>query len=96
MDIVVIVIVATLLLIGIISYFMVGKLKKEVWEGELIDKREETITSNDSDSIVYTLYIKTNQGTDKKVHVKKKLFETFTAGDKVIKVKGETYPKKAS
>ncbi|MCW3082459.1 MAG: hypothetical protein JWR87_3889, partial [Segetibacter sp.] len=40
------------------------------------------------------LYVKTNQGLDKKVYVKKKFFDTLIIGDNLIKVKGETYPRK--
>lgn len=94
MPVFIIVIVVTVLLIGAISFFLIGKSKKEVWEGQLIDKRQESSGSDDSETTSYCLYVKTNQGLDKKVYVKKKFFDTLIIGDNLIKVKGETYPRK--
>lgn len=93
MPVYIIVIVATVLLIGLISFFMIRKSKEEAWEGQLIDKREEISGSDDSETTNYRLYVKTVEGLDKKIYVKKKLFETLVVGDSLIKMKGETYPR---
>jgi hypothetical protein len=90
----IIVIVVTVLLIGLISFFMIRKAKEEVWEGQLIDKRKETSGSDDAETTTYCLYVKTIDGLDKKIYAKKKFFDTVIIGDNLIKTKGETYPRK--
>ena len=94
MGIVIIVIFSTLVLIRVVWYFIMGRLKKDVWEGELTKKQEEVSNSGDYDTTNYVLYVKTNEGLQKRVYVKKKLYDELTAGDKLIKVAGEAFPKK--
>lgn len=94
MDVVVITVEGTLILIGIIAYFIVSKFKKEAWEGELVDKHEETSSSGDYDQTYYAVYVKTTEGKNKRVTVKKKLYNELNVGDRLVKVKGETHPKK--
>jgi len=95
MDIVIYTVIGTLLLIGIIAYLLHIKNKNDEWEGELVDKRVETSTdSNDVETTHYALFIRTASGNNRHVRVRKNVYEQFAIGDKLVKVKGETAPKK--
>jgi hypothetical protein len=87
-------IAGTVVLIGIIAYLIKSKIKKEAWEGEVVDKREETSTAGEYDSTYYNIYVKTTEGLQKKVTLGKKVWDQFAIGDKLLKVKGEAVPRK--
>jgi hypothetical protein len=93
----VIVIVSTLVVIGLISYLIYTNNKKQAWEGELVEKRIDTYTGgNDNDTIHNVLIVKKTDGKLKKVYVTEKVYNQFLLGDKLIKVAGETVPKKTA
>jgi hypothetical protein len=95
MDIIIYTVIGTAILIGIVAYVIHLKNKNDEWQGELADKKEEVRTdSNDVETTVYALHIKTQAGTERKVFVKKKIYQQFSVGDYLIKTKGETTPKK--
>lgn len=95
MDIVIYTVLGTLVLIGIIAYLINLKNKNDEWEGKLVEKRIETRTdSNDSEQTIYALYIETVKGNNRRVAVRKKVYEQFEVGDQLVKVKGETAPRK--
>lgn len=96
MDYMIIIVSATLVVIGLISYFLIRRMRKDAWEGELTDKREETADNGDYESTNYTLYVKLNDGTTRRIYVRKKLYQELHPGDKLLKVKGKTYPTKAN
>lgn len=96
MKIVLIVVVGSFLLIGLVAYLLISKLKKDAWEGELIDKQlVEMSSGGDYDTTNYVLVVKTAGGAKKRSYVSKKLFDQFSVGERLVKRKGETYPKKA-
>jgi hypothetical protein len=90
-----IVIVSTLVVIALISYFIYMNNKKQAWEGELVEKRIDTYSgADDTESTHNVLIVKKTDGRMKKVHVSEKVYKQFILGDKLIKVAGETSPKK--
>lgn len=94
MEIVILVIVGTLALIGVVAYFWFARLKREAWEGQLVDKQEETSSGGDYDSTYYVLYVKTLDGSHRRSYVRKKLFDQCAIGDRLVKVQGKAYPSK--
>jgi hypothetical protein len=94
LTIIILTIVGTGLFIGIVVYFIRASVKKDAWEGEVIDKREETSTGGDYDQTYYVLYIKATDGKQRRFPLRKKLWQQFNVGDKLIKPKGETVPRK--
>jgi hypothetical protein len=91
----VIVIVSTILVIGLVSYFVYSNNKKQAWEGELVEKRIDTYSGgNDNESTQNVLIVKKTDGRMKKVYVSEKVYRQFILGDKLIKAAGETSPKK--
>jgi hypothetical protein len=93
MEYIFIAVIGSFILIGIVAYFIISKLKKEAWEGELVNKQEEQSSSGDYDTTNYALYVRLSDGSEKRVTVKKKLFMEVSIGDRLVKVKGQTYPK---
>lgn len=94
MDILIYVIGGTLVLIGILWYFMRKKMQKEVWEGVVTDKKEQITSGDDYDQTFYVMWVQLTDGTTKKMTVPQKIFNQFNVGDKLIKAEGETYPRK--
>lgn len=94
MEAILITVAGTLALIGVVAFWIIKRLRKDAWEGQLIDKRVETSSGGDYDTTNYVLYVKTTDGMDKRSFVRKKHYEQFSIGDQLVKVKGETYPKK--
>jgi hypothetical protein len=93
----VIIIASTVMLIGVISYIIYNNNKKQAWEGELVEKRIDTYSgANDNETNQNVLIVKKSDGKLKKVYVSDKLYKSFILGDMLVKVAGETAPKKVS
>ena len=92
---------AIIFFIVIISLIItsIQKRKKEVWKGYLEDKKIITeMRRNDEyhrKVDIYYLYIKLEEGTSKKMSVNKKLYESFSIGDKIEKKEGMYDPVKS-
>lgn len=85
------------ILIGAITWLLIARLRKDAWEGSLIDKREETSSGgNDIETTSYVLYVKTTEGKTKRSYVRQKQFNSLQVGDYLIKAKGKLYPEKVA
>jgi len=89
------IIVAVVAIIWIISAIFIKKRKAEVWEGVVSDKREKEVWNDNNKSVYYIIAIALDNGTRKEIQVNRKLWNTFSAGDRVIKRAGEYNPVKA-
>jgi hypothetical protein len=94
MYIIIAVIGGTLVLIGIVAYFIKARMKKDSYEGEIIKMFDEVSRGEDYDETYYYLLVQTTDGTQRKVQLPKKRFEQFSMGEQIIKVQGESWPKK--
>jgi hypothetical protein len=91
----IIIIVSAVVLIGGLSYFLISRLRKQAWEGQLFDKKIQTSSgANDIETSTYILYVKTTEGKTKRSYVRQKHFDQFSVGDNLIKEKGKLYPEK--
>ncbi|MFA6889272.1 MAG: hypothetical protein WC254_07295 [Candidatus Woesearchaeota archaeon] len=92
---------AVVFFIVILSLIIVSiqKRKKEVWKGRLEDKKVITETRRNDEYNrkvdVYYLFIKLENGTNKKMSVNKKLYESFSIGDEIEKKEGMYDPVKS-
>lgn len=89
-------IVGTLLLCGVVVWFVLASTKKQAYQGVILSKHEEEREgANDGEYTVYTLIIKTDEGIQKKITIGRKLWETFKVGDRIVKEAGKFNPTKA-
>ena len=94
MYIIVAVVAGNLALIGIVAYFIKARLKKDFYEGEIVKMFDEISKGEDYDETYYYLLVQTSDGIQKKVQLPKKKFKEFAVGEQVVKVQGETWPRK--
>jgi lipopolysaccharide export LptBFGC system permease protein LptF len=73
------------------------KQKNSFWKGEVIDKKHNQVRDNKNPHKMnnfYYLVVKTEEGREMKVGMSVQMFDKFAVGDKLIKPKGEVFPKK--
>ncbi len=87
--------ILTLVLFGVLAFIAITSLRNDAWEGNLADKIEETYSGKDYEQKHYMLYVKATDGTKKRVMVRKRMYNQFNIGDRLVKVKGKAYPQKA-
>ena len=76
--------------------FGIGKWKTEAWEGEIVDKKQVTMSDSEGyDTTYYYLHIKMPDGSiKKKTYYDKNFYDQFQVGDKIVKRQGEKKPVK--
>lgn len=75
--------------------FGIGKWKTEAWEGEVVDKKEVTMSDSEGyDSTFYYLHVKMPDGKVERKHCDNKTYALFSVGDKIAKRPGEKKPVK--
>ena len=88
-----------ILIIGfllLVAKLLIGA-KNSSWTGTVVDKVHNTKRDfEDSHKIehFYVLVVKTDQGKQMKLGISRELFDQFSVGDKIKKVKGSLLPEK--
>lgn len=76
--------------------FLLSKASKDVWAGEIIDKKFNTHRDMDSnrEETNYYVVVKKSNGKISNVAVAESEYKEFKVGDCLVKNKGELKPKK--
>ncbi len=79
-------IVGTLVLCVVVVWLVIANTKKQAYQGIIARKNEEGQEGvKDGSYIVYTLVVKTEEGTEKSVVVGKEIWDQFKVGDRIVK-----------
>ncbi len=88
-------IAGTLVLCGVIVWFVIVNTKKQAYTGVVARKySRDHDGADDNTYTTYHLVVKTDDGQEKTVSLSKKTWESFAEGDKIIKVSGKFNPTK--
>jgi len=82
--------------ITVIIIVVVVKGRNQSWKGTITDKLENTKRDFDTnrEETFYTACIKLDTGKDIKMAVDRDRYNDWNVGDKLEKIKGESWPKK--
>lgn len=71
--------------------FKRGRTRNDAWEGVVTGKKR---SSPDGQNVYHRITVTLGDGTSKEVRVRRALWRTLNAGDRLIKRPGETAPAK--
>ena len=92
----IITVVGTLIVISVIAWLILKKMKAGAWQGIVTVKDTSEIEGSDAggSSISYYVVITLDNGEQKRVRLGKKIWDEFDIGDKVVKEAGKYNPTK--
>jgi len=92
----IITVVGTLIVISVIAWLILKKMKAGAWQGIVTVKDTSEIEGSDAggSSISYYVVVTLDNGEQKRVRLGKKIWDEFDIGDKVIKEAGKYNPTK--
>ena len=92
----IITVVGTLIVVSVIAWLILKKMKAGAWQGIVTVKDTSEIEGSDAggSSISYYVVITLDNGEQKRVRLSKKIWDEFDIGDKVVKEAGKYNPTK--
>lgn len=82
--------IAAFLLVSAILTFIISRILKSTWTGQLIEKK--VLQGNDESPDNYKLIFQTDNGKKKSILVDEKTYNNMKVGDKVEKKSGQMLP----
>ena len=92
----IITVVGTLIVVSVIAWLILKKMKAGAWQGIVTVKDTSEIEGSDAggSSISYYVVVTLDNGEQKRVRLGKKIWDEFDIGDKVVKEAGKYNPTK--
>ncbi|MHB8168192.1 MAG: DUF7489 domain-containing protein [Thermoleophilia bacterium] len=92
----IITVVGTLIVISVIAWLILKRMKAGAWQGIVTVKDTSEIEGSDAggSSISYYVVVTLDSGEQKRVRLGKKIWDEFDIGDKVVKEAGKYNPTK--